>query len=276
MGDLVPGDDGLPAEEVHQWSAAKIKLLCDYVQITSATRKKFLPPQGRGGAAYVDLFSGPGRILVQETGVFSEGGCVAAWVKSVAAGSPFSKVIIGDKDEVRLSAATQRLERLGAPVVALLGPAKDTAFRALQNAAGLGLNFAFLDPYSLGALDFTIITTLAKLQRIDLLVHVSQMDLQRNFDRNAAADVSPLDAFAPGWRDGVDVNQRQRSARQSYFQYWCGLVAAAGVGTNADIRLVTGPGNIPLYLLLLAARHELAHKFWPKVNKADDGQARLL
>lgn len=160
--------------------------------------------------------------------------------------------------------------------MALLGSAANTAPLAIKECPVGALNFAFLDPYNLGALDFSIMTTLAKLYRIDVMVHVSQMDLQRNFDRNSVLDQSALDTFAPGWRDEVDTASTQRTGRQAYFEYWKRLIQSTGIKTNAEVRLVTGPGNIPLYLLLLATRHDLAHKFWATVAKKDDGQKSLF
>lgn len=276
MGKLVEGDDGLPAEEVVEWVSDKHDLLCDYIQISTYARKKYLPPAGKGGSTYIDLFCGPGRAKIKATGNFVDGGCVAAWLKSVASGAPFSKIIIGDLDEERLALAKSRLQGLGAPVVALAGSANDTAALAIRECPVGALNFAYLDPYSLGALDFSIISTLAKLYRIDVMVHVSQMDLQRNFDRNSIMDRSALDAFAPGWRDAIDTSSSSRAGRQAYFDYWKRLVQSTGIKTNAEIRLVTGPGNQPLYLLLLATRHDLAHKFWGAVAKKDDGQKSLF
>lgn len=275
MGRLVAGDDQLPAEEVGEWIGGKHELLSDYIQISSAARKKYLHPTGRGGATFVDLFCGPGRARLKGGNTYVDGGCVAAWKKSVASGAPFSRIIIGDVDEQRLAAAKERLTRLGAPVEAIVGPARDTVNEAVKRAAHYGLNFAYLDPYSLGALDFGIIAALSRLKRIDILVHVSQMDLQRNFDRNASVEASILDTFAPEWRQSVDHLQSSKAARQAYFQYWRGLVAELGIGTNTEMRLITGPGNQPLYLLLLAARHELAHTFWQEVARKDDPQGSL-
>jgi hypothetical protein len=60
MGKLVDGDDGLSAEEVGDWISDKHDLLCDYIQISSATRKKYLPPLGPGGAVFIDLFAARG------------------------------------------------------------------------------------------------------------------------------------------------------------------------------------------------------------------------
>ncbi len=278
MGKIVDGDDGLPAEgDVGPWAREKHKLLRDYVQISSATRRKYLPPPAtKGGATLIDLFCGPGRVQFEDTGEFEDGGCVAAWRQSVEAGTPFSRVIIGDMDGDKVEAARIRLERLGANVEAFVGPARDTCVPAVQHAGSLGLHFAFLDPYSLGALDFTILKTLAKLKRIDMLVHVSQMDLQRNFDRNSTKDASALDIFAPGWREGADTNRGKKAARQAYFDYWKDLVAGTGIATAPEVRLVTGPGKQPLYLLMLATRHDLALKFWSIVSKKEDPQLTLL
>jgi three-Cys-motif partner protein len=277
MGKLVQGDDGLLAEEVGEWVDDKHKLLCAYIQISSAARRKYLPPPThRGGALYIDLFCGPGRALVKATGGFVDGGCVAAWRQSVASGAPFSLVVVGDLDKARLDAATERLRRLGAPVEPLLGAAKDTAFRAIKLAGGSGLHLAFLDPYNIEALDFQVIATLARLKRIDMLVHVSQMDLQRNFDRNTTPEASTFDLFAPGWREAVDIQQSQRAGRIAFFEYWKSLVAKQGIDPAKAVRLITGPGNIPLYLLLLAARHELPHRFWNTVAKDSDGQQTLF
>jgi three-Cys-motif partner protein len=251
--------------------------------IFSVTTSKFLRPRGRntsrlwgrGGAAFIDLFCGPGRARLKGARGFVDGGCVEAWRKSVTGGAPFSKVLLGDLDAERLGPARERLARLGAPVEASVGAAKDTVEIAIDKAAKHGLKFAYLDPYSLGALDFSIIARLSSLKRIDILVHVRQMDLQRNFDRNATIEKSALDTFAPGWRGIVDPMQSQKAARQAYFQYWLGLVAKLGVDANAQMKLITGPENQPLYLLLLVARHELAHKFWQAVSKKDDPQGTL-
>jgi three-Cys-motif partner protein len=262
MGELIDGDDNLPAEEVGAWAKEKQEHLCRYVDISRSVRAKYLPPQGPGGACYIDLFCGPGRSFVKETGEWIDGSPVAAWKKSQDGGAPFSRVIIADMDKERLDAATARLENLGAPVLAIHGPASETVFRALQGSAVYGLNFAFLDPFSIGALDFSIFKTLSRLKRIDILAHVSKMDLQRNLGSNVSAENSQFDKFAPGWRDAVDLNQQQASIRREVMEYWRNSVASTGIATSEDTRLITGSKGQHLYWLLLAAKHDLAHKFW--------------
>lgn len=267
MGKLVDGDDGLPAEKVGPWVKEKHDLLRQYVDITKSARAKYLPPKGKGGAAYIDLFCGPGRAFIEETGEFIDGGAVAAWKTSLDSKSPFSRVIIGDADEDRLHYCARRLETLGAPVVALHGAAVDTAFPARQRAPTYGLNFAFLDPYNLESLDFKVIEELAKISRIDIMVHVSAMDMQRNLDKQLVAEASSFEAFAPGWREAVQIRSKA-GTREGFFEYWRDLVGGTGAYTSKDVRLITGSKNQRLYWLLLAAKHELAHKFWAVISKS--------
>ncbi len=198
MAKLVAGDDGLPAEEVGPWAKEKHRYLLRYVDICRATRAKYIS-SGRAGATYIDLFCGPGRAVVEGRGEWIDGSCVAAWKQSLASKTPFSTVYIADADEKRLGAAAERLRRVGAPVEVLNGSAIEAAHAVARCVNRAGLHFAFLDPYSFGALDFQIITDLAPL-RIDLLIHISQMDLQRNFDRNAHSLVDAVELTRFGGR----------------------------------------------------------------------------
>ncbi|SFJ54511.1 three-Cys-motif partner protein [Phyllobacterium sp. CL33Tsu] len=273
MGELVDGDDGLPAEVVGAWAKEKVDLLCQYVHISSAPRKRYLPPDNTGGAAFIDLFCGPGRSFIKETKEWIDAGPVAAWNRSVACNAPFTRVIIADADQDRLTACETRLIKLNAPVVAKCGLAKETAFWARQKAPQYGLNFAFLDPYSLEALDFKIIKTLALIKRIDVLVHISTMDLQRNLDLHLTSTDSAFDAFAPGWREALQVRSRART-REDLLTYWRELVSKRGISASEDVRLIKGSRGQRLYWLLLAARHQLALKFWKTISPKD-GQ-RLL
>lgn len=273
MGDLVEGDDGLPAEDVGPWAKEKHSYLCRYIDISRGARKKFLGP-GTAGATYVDLFCGPGRARVRQ-GEFIEGSCLAAWKKSVEGDAPFSKILIADLDQKRLDAAVARLEALGAPVEAFCGSAADTARLIVPRLNPYGLHFTFLDPFNLGDLDFQIFKILSQRKRMDIIVHLSKMDLQRNLDRNIAAAVSALDVFAPGWRDAVSVQQAQRGIRSELIDYWKDKVAKVGFEASPDMRLLKGSREQPLYWLLLLASHDLAHRFWKKAANTD-GQGDLF
>lgn len=273
MSKLVIADDGLLADEVGPWVAEKHALLTKYVNISRAARRMYVG-QGKAGACYIDLFCSTGRSRIRDTEEWVDGSAIAAWKTSIATEAPFTKVIIGDAEAPRLDAARIRLERLGANVVALHGKAHETAALAAQAAGFYGLHFAFLDPYSLGALDYRTIQDLARLKRIDILVHVSVMDMQRNLDTYIAANGAEVDAFAPGWREALDFDGTRSRNRSDLFTYWQNLVKGSGIDPSREVRLVKGDRQQRLYWLLLVAKHALAHQFWSAISK-DNGQTKL-
>lgn len=271
---LIAGDDGLPADEVGVWAKEKHTYLKRYLDISRAARKKYIGDR-KGGAIYFDLFCGTGRSKIRGTQEWIDGGAVAAWKTSCDGGAPFSDIHISDLDEERLNACATRLCKLGAPVHPIHASAADAAEKMVSAVSGYALHFAFVDPYNLEALDFRVIQALSRLKRIDLLIHLSAMDLQRNLSVNLAADDSAFDAFAPGWREKVSTTGAQAEVRRRVVEYWRELVTNLGVWPSTDQRLITGEKNQPLYWLLLAAKHELAHKFWETAANVE-GQGKLF
>lgn len=275
MGKLIDGDDGRPAEEVGVWAKEKHDYLCRYIDISRGARAKYLGGGKRkGGATYIDLFCGPGRCRVRDTGEWVDGGVVAAWKKSCEGGSPFTHVFVGDLNASLREAAASRLRQLGAPVVEVDGAAVQSVQAVVGKLNPYGLHFAFLDPFDLASLNFDIIVALSRLTRMDILVHVSQMDLQRNAVAYATAEESAFDSFAPGWREKVSVGQPQHVLRQQVFQYWRDKVVGLGVWPSTEMKLLTGGNNQPLYWLLMAAKHPLPHKFWAKAANVE-GQGKF-
>ena len=92
-------------------------------------------------------------------------------------------VNISDADSDLLVAAEKRLKALNAPVMTFAGPASVAMPKIIQSLDPAGLHLAFLDPHNLGTLSFDLFEQLAKLKRIDVILHVSLSDLQRNADR---------------------------------------------------------------------------------------------
>lgn len=273
MGTIISVDDGLPAEEVGVWAKEKHQFLRRYVDISRSARKKYLGP-GKAGATFIDLFCGSGRSRVRETREWIDGSAVAAWKISVEGSAPFSAVYVADIDDSLRAASAERLRQLGATVIELTGTAVDAARTAVAAVNGYGLHFAFVDPFNLAELDFSIIQSLSILKRIDILIHLSAMDLQRNLSINAAGETSAFDTFAPGWREHVDRLHSQVEMRRRVVEYWRMRVAEMGVWPSTEMRLITGSKNQPLYWLLLAAKHELAQKFWETAANVE-GQGKF-
>jgi three-Cys-motif partner protein len=73
--------DGLVADVVGPWASEKHERLRKYKYIDAyrGARAMYLPPRGTGGAAYIDLFSGPGRSQLEDTGEFIDGSPLVAY-----------------------------------------------------------------------------------------------------------------------------------------------------------------------------------------------------
>ena len=99
-----------------------------------------------------------------------------------------------------------------------VGPAEDTAARIVARLNKYGLHFAFLDPFNLDDLPFSVIEAFSRLKRIDMLIHVSAQDLQRNLDAYSMSENGPLDHFAPGWRNVVNLKQSKGATRADYIK----------------------------------------------------------
>ena len=258
------GDDGLIVERVGSWAVDKLKIVTDYIQASGAARRGYLGT----GAAYIDVFCGPGRSKIRTTGQFIDGSPVAAFKKAEGSLARFTSINISDAEPELLEAADKRLSALGAPVQATPGPASSAMPKIVQSLNKYGLHFAFLDPHNLGTLSFDLFEGLAKLKHVDIIVHVSLSDLQRNADRYTSAEHDQFDKFAPGWRDHVGTDMNQEALRRAIIQFWSDKVMKLGLPRAEHCELIKGPQGQRLYWLILLARHELAHKLWSKISSS--------
>lgn len=253
-------EDGLWVENVGPWAKEKLKILADYVQISSSARKKYTH------CAFIDVFSGPGKSRIRDTEELIDGSPVAAFRQATRGQSPFSAVYLSDADPELLDSATTRLRNLGAGVNPVEGPASEAIPSIVSKLSPSGLHLALLDPHNLGALSFDLFESLAKLKRIDVIVHVSLGDLQRNVDRYSSQEFAQFDRFAPNWRNHVRTDVNQASLRAAILEYWTDKVVALGLPRARHCELIRGTRNQRLYWLMLLAKHDLAHSFWNKVT----------
>jgi three-Cys-motif partner protein len=132
-----------------------------------------------------------------------------------------------------------------------------------------GLHFAFLDPHNLGALSFDLLKVLAELKHIDIVVHISVSDLQRNVDLYTSDDYEQFNTFAPGWRDAINFKEMNKTAlRSAVLNYWSEQVTDLGLTKAKHSELIKGPGNQRQYWLSLLSRSDLAHKLWVAISSA--------
>jgi len=260
--------DGLPRELVGEWVIDKHQRLRHYIDISRAARRKF-----KGDATFIDLYCGTGRARISGTNEVVDGSALIA-ASEATKRDPFGKIYIADLDSCNVSACLVRMNRAGLEnIEALEGPAEETAKTIASKLSQSGLHLAFLDPYNLMALPFSLIQALGKLSRMDLLIHFSMMDLQRNV--GSLMKSGRLDQFAPGWREQIDPSSRNDIKVQAVFHHWCELIKGLGYkDPTYQSELVRGARNQPLYRLVLASKSDIGTQFWGEVSNVTP-QGRL-
>lgn len=266
--------DRLPVMCVGKWAKEKMECLRTYVDITKEVRRKFV--HGQGGATYIDLFAGPGRTREKGTGELRDGGALEAVKCAASSRTAFTAVHMGDLNPLFVQAVEKRLAALGVSASTHVGSSESTVKEIFPRLNPYGFHLAFLDPFNLDGLPFTIIDGLTNFKRMDLLIHFSLQDLQRNLPMYMDCTDSPLDRFAPGWRSSIEnANLPQDEVRGRIFRHWCSLVERKGMKVGQTV-LVRGTKGQYLYWLVFASRHELANRFWETIRKRGSSNPSLL
>jgi three-Cys-motif partner protein len=258
-------EDGLPLDEVGPWVTDKHGRLRRYIDISRAARRKFV--EGTGGATYIDLFCGSGRAIIRDTDEKIDGSPLVAFKTARDGNVPFSAIHIADLSEERCRAAKRRISALGGTATTEVGDAEQAVLQVSNRLNPAGLHFAFLDPYNLQDLPFSVIEVLSKFKRMDILIHVSAQDLQRNLHSYTKPGDLRLERFAPGWRNQVDLKQRQPAIRAAILAYWASKIRALGLPPAHHAELVSGPSkNQRLYWLVFVSRNDFAKTLWDKIR----------
>ena len=257
----LPVERGRQGDGVGDWvPLQKHTFLAKYIEGTRQARKKF--PQ----RIFIDLFCGPGRVQVKTEVGTRHGGSLIGWQHSRLSNASFTACLVGDLDADRAQACEARLRAFDAPVKAFNGAAENTVDLVLKEIPTGALCLAYLDPYNLQYLSFSVIEKLAKLKYVDFAVHFSTMDLRRNVLMEFNPERARFDLTAPGWRNHIDPMAFVRGdADEAFFDYWCDLVKNLGFKISQRIPLVRDNRNRPLYHLVFFSRHPLPNRIWSDV-----------
>lgn len=260
----LPVERGPHGRGVGKWVPEEKHLyLTRYINATREAQKKFKQ------RVLIDPFGGPGRIQVEGENFTRDGGSVIAFRQSCFSGAPFTKVLVGDLDESRARANEMRLAAIQAPAQHFVGPAVETV-DAMAKAVPFGaLALAYLDPYNLEYLSFSIIERLAKLQYVDFAVHFSLMDLTRNIDMELDPKRDRFDSALPGWRTRVPTDALSKTSLPGwFFNEWCSAVQALGFKVSGQMPLITDGKGRSIYRLVFLSRHPLADRIWADVARS--------
>ena len=264
-----PGS-GLPVQCVGDWAKDKHDYLRRYISATRGVRAKFLAPKGTGGAAFVDLFAGPGRCCVRgKRPDLIDGSPLIALGHTEA---PFSKVIVCDLDHENVEALRARSAQYSGRAVVVEGDCNLLIDQIVSEIPPYGFNMALIDPFSAGQLRFETISKLASVKRMDLIINWPTGDLKRNYEHNQdemneilgtdderAVVGSPEDAVAK------IATLKERLVQFGY--------------QNEEVRSmpVTNSKNVVLYHLVFASKDPKGNQIWNSIARRESsGQGNLF
>jgi len=272
----------LPVQCVGPWAEDKYYFLERYIDATRSARKKFTD---RGNSVFIDMFAGPGLCVVQDEKREIKGGCLRVLNYD---GTPFSKYYFIDINETNISALKLRLKDFSdchfevgdANVLAA-----DLRKRLLEKA--YRYHFAYMDPFGPVGLKWSTVEALAELPRIDLLIHFPIGAIKRNVKQWFPREkITILDEFlgTRKWRDRP-AELSGRSGPMVFLDILKDQLLKVGfpeegvaVG-DMPMKAVTirNTVEVPLYLLVLASKREIAQRIWNDITKKmPDGQQMLF
>lgn len=264
-------EDGHPLQCVGRWAKEKHDYLYRYIDATWAAREMYVKPSREfpkpGGASFIDLFAGPGRAKVDETGEVIDGSpLLAARYDRV----PFSKLILCDIDAENVRALTHRLSPYHDRVKIIEGDCIANIDKVAHEIPEHGLNFALIDPFGPTGLDWSLIERLARFARMDLLIHFPTGSLKRNlhnhpdFKKMVGSFDANGDVLSPNELNRVMDRLRENLAQLGY--------------TGQQVRHVPirNSRHVILYHLFFASKKALADNIWSSIAKIDAHGQRSL
>lgn len=283
----VLGADQLPVQCVGAWVEDKYFFLEAYLNASCEARRKFAD---QNNAVFIDLFSGPGICVIRKKKKEIPSGGMRALQREEA---PFNELFYFDINKTNTDALTRRLNNRSNCNI-FTGDSNAEA----QNLVDILLrkpyryHFAFIDPFGPDGLKFNTLKQLARLERMDILIHFPIGAIKRNLPNWKKNNSTILDEFLGTdiWRNkikGVSSNQvfsilldifKEQLKSIGYPEKGLKLVSYgkdvyAGLPTVA----VKNTKDVDLYALILASKHPLGQKLWSSIIKmSPNGQKKFF
>jgi three-Cys-motif partner protein len=261
--------DGLPARESGAWVLDKKVLVEKYLGIFT----KGVANNWAGKLAYVDLFSGPGKNVIRDTGEEVDGSPL------LALKCDFGRYLFVDVPEVLATLRMRLRDHPKFPRISFVeGDCNLVIDEVLRQLPVDHLTLAFIDPTGL-QIRFETIRRLVQYRKVDLLMTIQfGMGIQLNLPQYIKTEGEALTGFLgnTAWRKDVEgVATFNQAGRLILDRYMAQLRTLDYLDTK-DREIVRNDQNTPLYYIIMASRHKLGEKFWQEVTKiAPSGQRRM-
>lgn len=281
------GSDGLLMQCVGPWVEDKYFFLERYLNASCEARRMF---SDKGNAVFIDLFSGPGKCIIKGSKKEIESGGIRALHRDEA---PFNEYFYFDISRANVEALKKRTE--GKSNVHIEEGDSNVLVKQLVNILlkkYYRYHFAFVDPFGPDGLKFDTLKTLAKLDRMDMLIHFPIGAIKRNLGNWLRNRNTILDNFlgTDAWREALK-SAPQREIFRILVDIFKKQLQSAGYPEEglkfapSQKSIYTGLPTVPikntkevdLYVLILASKHKLAQKIWNSVIRATpEGQKTLF
>jgi len=281
------GEDELPAQCVGAWAEDKYFFLESYLNASCEARRKFAD---RNNAVFIDLFSGPGKCVIRNKKMEILSSGIMALQRDEA---PFNELFFFDISKVNIEALRKRINNK-ADCHITCGDSNilvsDLVSTLLQKP--YRYHFAFIDPFGPDNLKFNTLKQLARLERMDMLIHFPIGAIKRNLPNWKKKTNTILDEFLGTgiWRNKIEripSNQifkilidvfKEQLKTIGYPEKGLKLVSSEkDIYVGLPTVSVRNTKDVDLYVLILASKHPLAQKIWMSIIKmSPDGQKTLF
>ncbi len=268
---LVAASDGLPAREVGLWSEEKLFYIDRYVDIFSTGMKNKWSRR-----VYVDLFSGPGRCVIKDTGREVDGSALLA----LNAKSPFSDLYLNDYDPEVTTALQRRVAgsegRVTIRTLDCNAAARDAVDALELNRKGT-IGLAVIDPTAF-QISLDSIAALTQGRPVDLIVTLMTGFLKRFIDDPSYEP--HLDPFfgSRDWRSMVELKlEGEKITFRKLLDFYEQQLRKLGyTHVDDDVRILNS-NEATIYHLVFASKHPRGAEFFKKISQLKfSGQKRML
>ena len=293
---IAPVDDGLALRESGLWVTEKLHYIRRYLEMFSIAMSK----KNWRNIRYLDLFAGPGKCIIRDVGDILLGSALIATTRAPS----FTNYVFVDLSHDNLVALQQRcasIENVGAKcqyevgdsnrvVTKIVRQIQERDRQYIKDSWG-SINVTLLDPEGL-ELEWSTVEALARVTKMDLIIHYSQFGITRNLENLHEYDgETAIDRFFGDthWRTiykteaakGASSGSIHRRLIEHYKQNLTKLgyqeIRDYGDGAGTEPLVRSAYRNAPLYRLLFASKHPLGNKFWKEVTKVNAaGQGSLF
>ena len=273
-------DDGIFASPIKEHSLDKYRAISLFTNIFSTGMKHKWDTR-----VFIDLFSGPGKSKLKKTGSIYPG---SPWI-SLTIKDHFNKYIFCELKPKKFEALKKRVQNFQSDknVVLINGDVNTNITNILHeiptgSSQNKVLSLCLVDPFNIGSLKFSTITSLNNGYMDFFVLIPSFMDVRRNQTRYFRPSDNSIDIFLgdKDWRSKW-IREEQKGIKIGLFildQFGQKMKSLGFIygGPEKALTIFVTSKNVPLYHLYLFSKHSRGVQFWEETKKYFSDQLPLI